>query len=81
MAVKPNVPEGTLEVSFINVYGSTVSTAQPVTTGGEAFVAKKEFEFRKGDEILVAILYKYYEKELKEFCGMYAYLMYSIELL
>jgi hypothetical protein len=47
LAVKPNVPEGTLEVSFINVYGSTVSTAQPVTTGGEAFVAKKEFEFRK----------------------------------
>lgn len=33
--------------------------------------AGEEFEFKKGDEILVAILYKYYAKELEEFCKMY----------
>lgn len=31
----------------------------------------KKIEFKKGDEILVANLYKYYENELKEFCEMY----------
>src|SRR3989344_1587370 len=31
----------------------------------------KIMEFKKGDEIVVAILYKYYEKELEEFCRMY----------
>ena len=32
---------------------------------------KKKFNFSKGDEILVAVLYKYYEKELENFCKMY----------
>ncbi len=30
-----------------------------------------KFEFKKGDEIVVAILYKYYAKELEEYCKMY----------
>ena len=31
----------------------------------------KKFEFNAGDEIVVAILYKYYDHELKEYCRMY----------
>ncbi len=31
----------------------------------------KKIELRKGDEIVVAFLYKYFEKELEEFCRMY----------
>ena len=31
----------------------------------------KKVEFKAGDELVVAILYKYYEKELEEFCKMY----------
>jgi len=31
----------------------------------------REIEFKKGDEVLVAILYKYYEDELKEVCQRY----------
>tara|TARA_Y100000310_G_C20696985_1_gene826375 strand:+ start:1806 stop:2750 length:945 start_codon:yes stop_codon:yes gene_type:complete len=31
----------------------------------------KEVEFKEGDEIVVATLYKYFEKELEEFCKMY----------
>lgn len=30
-----------------------------------------KIEFKNGDEIIVGILYKYYEKELEEFCKMY----------
>ena len=32
---------------------------------------RKKIEFKAGDEIVVGILYKYYEKELEEFCRMY----------
>ncbi len=31
----------------------------------------RKIQFRAGDEILAAILYKFYEKELEEFCKMY----------
>ncbi len=31
----------------------------------------KKFYFKKGDEIVAAVLYKYYEYELKDFCRMY----------
>jgi hypothetical protein len=31
----------------------------------------KNISFRKGDEVVVAIQYKFYEKELKKFCKMY----------
>ncbi len=31
----------------------------------------KKLSFKKGDEIVVAILYKFFEKELEEFCKMY----------
>lgn len=31
----------------------------------------KEIKFRKGDEIVVGILYKYFPEELEEFCDMY----------
>ncbi|MDP4039804.1 MAG: L-histidine N(alpha)-methyltransferase [Candidatus Pacearchaeota archaeon] len=31
----------------------------------------KEVTLRAGDEVLVAILYKYFEEELKKFCSMY----------
>ena len=31
----------------------------------------REVKFRKGDEIIVAVQYKYYINELKEFCEMY----------
>jgi len=31
----------------------------------------KEFEFKEGDEIVVAILYKYYAQELEKYCKMY----------
>ena len=30
-----------------------------------------KIEFKKDDEVIVGILYKYYEKELEEFCKMY----------
>ncbi len=31
----------------------------------------KKIDFKQGDEILVAVLYKFYENELKKFCEMY----------
>lgn len=31
----------------------------------------REIKFRKGDEIIVGILYKYFPEELEEFCDMY----------
>ena len=31
----------------------------------------QRFEFKKGDEVIVAVLYKYYEQELLKFCKMY----------
>jgi uncharacterized SAM-dependent methyltransferase len=31
----------------------------------------KKLEFKKGDEVMVGILYKYYENELRDFCKMY----------
>jgi len=31
----------------------------------------KNYEFNEGDEIVVAVLYKYYEEELEKFCKMY----------
>jgi uncharacterized SAM-dependent methyltransferase len=31
----------------------------------------KKFSFKKGDEILVAVLYKYYLEEFDKFCKMY----------
>jgi len=31
----------------------------------------KEYHFRKGDEIIVAVLYKYFPDELEKFCKMY----------
>lgn len=32
---------------------------------------RRRFEFKKGDEIITAILYKYYYHELEKFCKMY----------
>jgi len=43
----------------------TINKGKKIHYGG------KIMEFKKGDEIVVAILYKYYEKELEEFCRMY----------
>ncbi len=43
----------------------TINNGKKLSCGG------KTFEFKKGDEIIAAILYKYYEKELEEFCKMY----------
>jgi len=31
----------------------------------------KEFDFKKGDEVVAAVLYKYYADELEKFCKMY----------
>ena len=31
----------------------------------------RKIEFKKGDEILVAVIYKYYERELRKLCRMY----------
>ena len=30
-----------------------------------------KIQFKKGDEVIVAVVYKYYEKELEKFCKMY----------
>jgi uncharacterized SAM-dependent methyltransferase len=34
-------------------------------------VAGREIEFKKGDEVVVAVLYKFYGPELEDFCKMY----------
>ncbi len=43
----------------------TILTDKTISSGG------KKISFRKGDEIIVAVIYKYYEKELRKMCKRY----------
>jgi len=60
------------DVSFDARFGNTrVELFYTLKTDKNVKHDGKEIAFKKGDEILVAYLHKYFERELKKFCEMY----------
>ncbi len=60
--------DGLLGIRFAN---SRIEGFYKINKDKKINCGEREIEFKRNDEILITVLYKYYESELKEFCSRY----------